>query len=209
MEIPEGYRLEVKETCTDMDLFYVNILREVFTKAHPVIDHYHVIACANKHLDNIRRMLQTLSEKKFKVKQLLYKPSHKLKEKEFEKLNECFMSFSELKRAWKIVHQLRRVYWQDDRKKADSQLRKVIWYCNQSYIDKMISLGKTLKRWRHPILNWYISKTTNDYKEGIHRGFELTKRQHCGIQNFERFAKKLMFSMLPFTIIAEIFAHGC
>ena len=209
MEIPEKNRFFVKETCTDMDPFYSNLLMEVFPKANPVIDHYHVIACANKHLDDMRRILQTLSGKKFKVKQLLCKPSHKLKDHEYKKLSECFDAFPDLKRAWKIVHQLRKVYWQDNRKKADSQLRKVIWYCEQSCIDEMTSLGKTLKRWRQSILNWYISKTTNAYTEGVHRGFELTKRQHCGIKNLERFAKRLMFGMLPFTIITEIFAHGC
>ena len=209
MEIPELDRFAVKETCTDMDPFYVNLLRDVFPKANPVIDHYHVIACGNKHLDDMRRMLQTMSGKKFKVKQLLYKASHKLTEKEIAKLNDCFAAFPDLKRAWKIIHQLRKIYWQDNWKKADSQLRKVIWYCEQSCIDEMSVLGKTLKRWRYSILNWYISNTTNAYTEGIHRSFELIKRQHCGVQNLERFAKRLMFGMMPFTIITEMFAQRC
>lgn len=191
-----------------MDPFYMNVAKEVFPNAQIVIDHYHVIAWALLLMTRLRTGLQSLHKKKFQVKHLLMKPSHKLTQEELEKLQACFEAYPEVKKAWKIVHQLRKVYWQSNWKKACSQIRKTIWYCEQSEIPEMETLAKTLRRWKQEILNYYISKTTNAYTEGTHTRFELIKRDHCGIRNIERFAKRLMFSFMPFTLITEIFAQS-
>lgn len=201
-------RLAVKEVCTDMDPFYMNVGREVFPNAHIVIDHYHVIAWALRLMDEVRRNLQTLHKKKFQVKHILMKPIHKLTNKEFEKLQPCFQAFPEVKKAWIIIDQLRKVYWQSNWKESCSELRKTIWYCEQSEITEMATLAKTLRRWKQEILNYYLSKTTNAYTEGTHTRFELIKRDHCGIRNIERFAKRLMFSLMPFSVITQIFAQS-
>ena len=204
MEIPEEDRLTVAEVCTDMDYFYINIAKECFPNAKIVTDHYHVIAWGLKLMDSLRTTLQVVHRKKFDVRKLLRKVSYQLTEKEFEKLQPCFEAFPEVKIVWKIIHQLRKVYWRKDWKKAESQLRKVIWLCKQSHISEMEDLAKTLRRRKEHILNYYISKTTNAMTEALHSRFETMKRLHCGIHNVERFAKRLMFCLLPFSILTEI-----
>ena len=191
-----------------MDPFYINLAKEVFPGAKIVIDHYHVIAWGLLLMNSFRTILQSTSRKKFQVKKLLMKPSHTLMKKEFQKLQPCFEAFPEVKKAWKIMHQLRKVYWQEDWKKADSQLRKTIWLCEQSHIDQMQTLAKTLKRRKDEILNYYLSKATNAKTEALHGRFETTKRLHCGIRNVERFAKRLMFCLLPFSTLTLFFARS-
>ncbi|PIQ79616.1 hypothetical protein COV81_01430 [Candidatus Peregrinibacteria bacterium CG11_big_fil_rev_8_21_14_0_20_41_10] len=200
--------MAVKEVCTDMDPFYINLAREVFPSVKIVIDHYHVIAWALKLMNDLRTMLQSISGKKFKVKSLLMKPAHKLTDTELISLRPCFEAFPEVKRAWKIVHQLRKVYWQKDWKQGYSQLRKTIWFCEQSQLSEMKDLAKTLKRRKEEILNYYISKTSNAKTEALHARFETMKRLHCGIRNVERFAKCLMFCLLPFSVLAELFTQS-
>jgi len=190
-----------------MDTLYLNLAKECFTEAHIVIDHFHVIALALRQMDRVRTIHQAVYRKKFQVKKLLMKPIHKLSEKEYLRLERCFEQIPELKTAWKIVHQVRKIYWQKSWKKAHSQLRKVLWLCEQSCLPEMISLSKTLKKWKTEILNYHLSKTTNAYTEGIHSRFETIKRYHCGIRNIERFAKRLMFCLTPFSTIASILAH--
>lgn len=191
-----------------MDTFYLNIAKSSFPKARIVIDHFHVLQLAFRQAESLRRVLQAVHKKKFAVRQIMRKSEYELTEKEEKKLNECFESFPDLKRVWIILQEVRRIYRQGSWKGGNSQLRKTIWYCKQSGIEEMESLGKTLNRWREMILNYYISRTTNAYTEGIHTKFELIKRQHCGIRNVERFAKRLMFCMLPFTTITQIFAQS-
>jgi len=82
-----------------MDTFYLGLAREIFPKAHIVIDHYHVIAWGVKLLNEIRTSLQVVHRKKFDVKHLLSKPSHKLSPTELSKLQSCFEAFPEVKRA--------------------------------------------------------------------------------------------------------------
>jgi transposase len=209
LKIPAARRMLIKEACTDMDPFYINLAKECFPLAKVVIDHYHLIQWGIKKMDELRLILQTVRKQKFPVKHILAKPSHKLTKAEFAKLQPCFKTFPEVKVAWKIVHQLRKIYYQKNWKQGYSQLRKVIWLCEQSQIDQMKDLAKTLKRWKYEILNYYISKTTNALTEALHNRFETIKRNHCGIRNVERFAKRLMFCVLPFITIAEIFAHRC
>jgi len=203
--VDKKLRRSIKEVATDMDPFYINLAIECFPNARIVIDHFHVIQWGIKLMNDQRCILQNLSRKKFVIKRILGKPIHKLSEQEHKKLQECFMEFPELKVSWKIIHQLRKVYWQKTWKKADSQLRKVIWFCEQSCIPEMIILSKTLKKHHSNILNYYISKTTNAYTEGVHNRFETIKRDHCGIRNIERFAKRLLFCFLPFSTIIDNF----
>jgi len=180
----------------------------VFPRARIVMDHYHVIAWGLKLMNELRTMLQSISGKRFKVKQLLMKPAHKLTDAEFASLQPCFEAMPDVKRAWKLIHELRRIYWQKDWRKANSQLRKTIWLCEQSGIEQMEDLAKTLKKRKAEILNYYISGTSNAKTEALHARFETMKRLHCGIRNVERFAKRLMFCLLPFSILTELFAQS-
>lgn len=193
-----------------MDPFYVGVVEECFPNAHIVIDHFHVVQWALKLVDELRLSLQAVHKKTFPVKQIIRKSPYELEEWELKKLKECFAYFPDLKRAWLIVQEVRKIYRKRNWKKACSQLRKVIWYCKQSQITEMETLGKTLRRWKEKILNYYISRTTNAYTEGLHNRFETIKRNHCGIRNVERFAKRLIFCLLPFSIIAQqYFAQSC
>ena len=207
MEIPEKDRFAVTEVCTDMDDSYINTAKECFPNAKIVIDHYHVIAWGLKLMAIVRTTLQTIHGKKFDVKKLMMKSAHQLTDEEYQKLQPCFEAYPEVKRAWKIIHQLRKIYWQKDWRKAESQLRKVIWWCEQSHISEMKDLAKTLKRRKEHILNYYISRTTNAMTEALHGRFETMKRLHCGIHNVERFAKRLMFCLLPFSVLTDIFTQ--
>lgn len=191
-----------------MDTFYLNIAKESFPEARIVIDHFHVLQLAFRQADELRRILQALHKKKFAVRQIMRKSEYELTEREWKKLNECFEHFPDLRRVWIILQEVRKIYRQRNWKAGCSQLRKTIRYCRQSGITEMESLGKTLVRWKEMILNYYISRTTNAYTEGIHTKFELIKRQHCGIRNVERFAKRLMFCMLPFSTVTQIFAQS-
>jgi len=205
--VPEALRLAVREVCIDMDPFYLNTALECFPNAKIVIDKFHVIQWSIQLMEDLRRLLQTIHKKKFKVAGIIKKDPGQLTENEWKRLEECFECYSDLKRSWLIVQEVRLIYRKGNFKKACSQLRKVIWYCEQSDIDQMKQLAGTLRRWKYPILNYYISRTTNAYTEGIHNKFETLRRGHCGIRNVERFAKRLMFCMLPFSIIIQQFAQ--
>jgi len=209
MNMPKQLKLAVKEVCIDMDTFFIAVIKQCFPNANIVIDHFHVIKWGIKLLKDQKRIIQEVRREKLPIDQLLAKPAHKLTDEEFAKLEYCFSKAPELKKSWKIIHQLRKVYWQEDYKKAHHQLRYVIWLCKQSDIWEMKDLANTLTRWFDEILNYYISQTTNAYTEGIHNHFERIKRNHFGIRNIDRFCKRLLFCLVPTAVFLEYFAQRC
>jgi transposase len=207
LEIDIKLRLAVREVCIDMDSFFVAVIKECFPNARIVIDHFHVIQWAIKLLKDQKKIAQEVRHDKFPINQLLAIPIHRLTEKQFQKLKIYFLKEPDLKVSWKIIHQLRKVYWLKDYRQAHSQLRKVIWLCNTSKISQMKDLAKTLKRWFNEILNYYVSRTTNAYTEGVHVHFERIKRNHFGIRNINRFCKRILFCLLPLSIFVQMFVQ--
>lgn len=207
-EIDEKLRLAVEEVCIDMDRFFVAVIRECFPNAKIVIDHFHVIQWGIHQIKEQKKIIQDVTKEKYRINQLLMIPAHKLSEEDYEKLNKCFLKAPKLKESWKILHQLRKVYWQDNCKLAHRQLCHTIRLAKRSEIWEMRDLAKTLENWFVEILNYYISKTTNAYTEGIHTHFERIKRNHFGIRNIDRFCKRLLFCLLPISIFTEIFVQG-
>lgn len=209
MTVDKELRMAVKEVCTDMDSFLITIIKECFPNAKIVVDHFHVIQWAIKLIKEQKKIIQEVKYTKFPINQLLMKPAQKLSEAEYQTLSKCFIKAPELKESWKILHQLRKVYWQDNYKQAHHQIRHVIWLCRKSGISEMNDLAKTLTCWFDEILNYYISKTTNAYTEGIHNHFERIKRNHFGIRNIERFCKRLLFCLMPLSVFTQIITQRC
>ena len=203
-------RMAVEEVCIDMDRFFVAVIKECFPNAKIVIDHFHVIQWAVHLLKEEKNVFQDINNEPYRINQLLMIPTHRLKPEQFKKLEEVFKKVPKLKKDWKTIHQLRRVYWQKDRGAGKKQLEYVISLCRESdskYIYE--DLAGTLTRWFDEILNYYLSETTNAYTEGVHTRFELLKRGHFGIRNIERFCKRLLFFMMPIEIFLNLLAQGC
>ena len=207
MEIDEELRSAVREVCIDMDRFFVAVIRECFPNAKIVIDHFHVIQWGIHQIKEQKKIIQDVTKEKYRINQLLMVPAHKLSEEDFEKLNKCFKKAPKLKESWKILHQLRKVYWQDNCKMAHKQLCHTIRLAKRSEIWEMSDLAKTLENWFVEILNYYISKITNAYTKGIHTHFESIKRNHFGIRNIDRFCKRLLFCLMPITVFTEYIAQ--
>jgi len=205
LKIDVKLRLGVREIALDMDKFYISLVQICFPNARLVVDHFHVIQWAIQLIDEQRRIIQQVTKQAFPIKQIIGRPPAKLTKSEMIKLEDSFSTCSELKRSWLILQELRKIYRQKNWKKACSQLRKVIWLCEQSCIPEMGQLAGTLRNHRERILNYYISKLTNAYTEGIHNRFETIRRDHCGINNIERFSKRLLFCFLPFSVVLEYF----
>jgi transposase len=203
-------RMAVKEVCIDMDSFFPAIIKECFPNAVIVIDHFHVIQWAVHLLIQEKMVFQDINNEPYRINQLLMIPTHKLSPEQFKKLEEVFKKVPNLKKDWKTIHQRRRVYWQKNREAGKKQLEYAISLCKESdskYIYK--DLVGTLTRWFDEILNYYLSKTTNAYTEGVHTRFELLKRGHFGVKNIERFCKRLLFFMMPIEIFLNLIAQRC
>ena len=200
-------RNQIEEICVDMSDVPIAIIRKYFPVARIVIDKFHIIQNALRLMDQHRYLIQQVYKVKIPIKYELTKATHKLKQEEYDKIKPYLDQHLTLKCFWKTIHQLRKVYWQTDYRKARSQLRYVIWLCEQNGIPEMETIAKTLRKWSEEILNYYRSKTTNAYTEGIHTRFELIKRHHFGVRDLERFSKRLLFCLTPMVVFSELLSN--
>jgi len=52
--------------------------------------------------------------------------------------------------------------------------------------------ARTLKHWRKELLNYFNSRTTNAYTEGIHTKIKWSKRTSFGFRNMAVYVKRLL-----------------
>ena len=141
LKVDLKFRKAVKEVCIDMDSFFSAIIKECFPNAKIVIDHFHVIQWGVYLLKEVKNVFQEVNNEKYRINQYLMILSHKLKDTEYQKLKKVFDKVPELKSSWKIIHQLRKVYWKDNREDAEKQLKHVIKLCKESESKYMKDLG--------------------------------------------------------------------
>ena len=58
-----------------------------------------------------------------------------------------------------------------------------------------------LQCWKEEILNFFTTKITNAYTEGVNTKLKLIKRTGFGFKNKEVYIKKAILAFLPFLIL--------
>ena len=190
---------KVKEVCIDMKEGFRKLAQRLFPKADVVVDHFHVIANANKYMDEARRIEQDVTNKgKVKIpKKIFLVGFERLSEEGVKKLDELLSKYPNLKDFYWAKEKLRKLYSAKDKGEASKQLELVIMNLKASDDAEARRWANTLKRWQQPILNYFDNKTTNAYTEGCNTKIKMLKRLSFGLRNIEVYTKKMMLGFLP------------
>ena len=62
---------------------------------------------------------------------------------------------------------------------------------------EIVRWGRTLRRWRGYLLNYFEHRTTNAYTEGVQTKIKLLKRASYGLRIIEVYVKKMLLRFLP------------
>jgi len=190
---------KVKEVCMDMKEGFRKLAQRLFPKADVVVDHFHVIANANKYMDEARRIEQDVTNKgKVKIpKKIFLVGFERLSEEGVKKLDELLSKYPNLKNFYWAKEKLRKLYGAKDKKEALRQLELVIMNLKASDDAEARRWANTLKRWREPILNYFEDKTTNAYTEGCNTKVKMLNR--CFFYP-HAFLRTILFSSIHFVI---------
>ncbi len=112
-------------------------------------------------------------------------------------LEGIFKQIPNLKEFWWAKEQLRSFYQAKDRAEGEKILERVLIACQTSADAEMVRWGRTLRRWRKHLLNYFEHRTTNAYIEGVHTKIKLLKRASYGLRNIEVYVKKMHLGFLP------------
>ena len=204
-QIPAVVKAKVGAVAIDMCQSYRSSIAKLLPHAAIVVDQFHIIADANKMIDEERKILQNVFGWNIPKKLFLRNQEH-LKPEELRVLQSWFAKLPDLHFYWHVKESLRRVYRLKTREEAQNQLKTLI---KSMWAEKDRGLSQwatTLESWSTEILNYFIWKITNAYTEGIHTKCKLIKRLGFGFRNKEVYIRKVALACLPFTILPH-FLH--
>jgi transposase len=188
----------VKEVCIDMKASLMKLVQEMFPLAKLVLDRFHVIADANRRVDEARRIEQDVRGKKVSIpKWPFLKGSEKLTQRQKDKRDRLLASYPALSGFYWAKEKLREMYRLETGEQAAQMLDLIIFNLRAEDDGELIRWGNTLKRWREPILNHFISRTTNAYTEGCHTKIKMLKRTSYGLRNVEVYRRKMLLAFTP------------
>lgn len=190
----------ITEVVIDMCDLYRRAVEEVLPNTLIVADHFHIIQDANRRLDETRRLLQDIYKKRI-PRYILTKNKEDLVGQQTEYLASIMKTYPELHMFYLTKERLRNMYKAKDKQEAEKQLNLVISTLTSTDDGVLISWGRTLFRWKEPILNYWISRSTNGFMEGMHNKMKLIKRISFGFRNKKVFIYKVMLSVLILSVL--------
>lgn len=190
----------ISEVVIDMCPLYLIAVKQVLPKTAIVVDHFHIIADANRRIDQTRYILQDIYKKKI-PRYILTKNKEDLIGQQIYYLADIIKQYPELNMFYQTKERLREMYRAKTKEEAKKQLRLIISTLESSDDGELISWGRTLYRWREYILNYWNNKSTNGFMEGIHNKMKLIKRISFGFRNKKVFIQKIMLSVLITTLL--------
>ena len=202
--IPKTVCPLISEVVIDMCTLYLKAVQETLPHTSVVVDHFHIIKDANHRIDEERRLLQEIYNRKI-PRYIFMKNKEDLKESELEILEHMLKKYPELTMFYGTKERLRAMYRSKDKKEALDAMRSIIPSLTATDDGELISWGRTLSYWKPYILNYWDSKSTNAYMEGIHNKMKLIKRISFGFKNKEVFIHKVMLSVLLASVLLPYF----
>lgn len=201
--LPSGVKDSIDEVATDMRSSFIHAVKETLPNANIVVDHFHVIADANKRVAEARRIEQDIEEKvkrsypKHINAKLLSRNNEDLTKKQQDMITSYLNLFPAVEIFYKIKEQLRNMYKSQTREEADQKLTILIRFMKTAEYPELWIWAKTLSAYKEYILNYFDNHTTNATTEGLHRKFKLIQRQAYGFRNPEVYIRRILLACLP------------
>ncbi len=211
--IPKRLKKTVGCVCSDMYDGFINAAKEVFGKrTRIIIDRFHVARLYRSDLDGLRkkemrRLKKELSEKEYgKLKGAMWalrKKEEKLSAEEKQVLKCLFGHSPELELAYNFCRELTDIF-EEDITKSEAKQRIRIWkiLVGTSGLNCFDSFLKTLEKRSEEITNYFISRQTSGFVEGLNNKIKVIKRRCYGIINIGHLFQRIFLDLRGYSLFA-------
>ncbi len=197
-----------KIECVVIDMWrpYRRAIRRCLKNALPIIDKFHVIKKAHEALDQVRKdeqaQLPPEQQRGLKGKRWLLLQSLQTTEKK-ERIPSLFdlMALNDnLAKAYLLKEEFREWYGikpvaQEESsaflERVKKELNKWRRHVHQSKLLPFKKVLQTIRNWRGPILNYFLTGLSNGLSEGINNVIKTIKKRAYGYRNKEYFTLKI------------------
>lgn len=194
--LPPDVRERLAGACIDLSAGYRAVLRAELPGASIVADRFHVIADANRRLDETRR-LEGAEAREVLPRWPLLKGEERLSPRQAARLEELRRRFPVLAEQHWCKERLRDLYRSPDRATAEARWTSLLIAMEASDDAAVLLWARTLRTWRREILAWFELPISNGFTEGCHTKIKLLKRMSYGYRNVQVYMRKMLLGFLP------------
>jgi len=191
-------RAQLQAVAIDMSQAYLNAVREVFPELAIVHDAYHVVALANKAVDDTRRDLyRDLEAEERKVikgsRFLLLRGGERLDEEPRQRLGALMAVNEPLYTAYLLKEQLRMFWAMGDVETATAVMANWLEEARASGLKHFLRLAQTIEDHLSGLLAYFRHPISTGPLEGLNNKIKVLKRQAYGFRDMAYFKLRLFF----------------
>jgi transposase len=207
---PPAWKERIRYGALDMSATYAAVYTVVLPKAAQVVDPFHVIALANRCLDDVRRRVQNeqtghrgrKDDPLYRARRVLLMGEEKLDDDATARLAsllELGDPNAEVAIAYRVKERLRDFYGIFDPDHARQTLHELQRHCVKRAMPPEVQrLGRTIAKWFDKICNYHLDKVTNGPTESINNLIKRIKRVGFGFRNFKNYRiRALLYAGKP------------
>ena len=211
--IPRRLQATIKEVCTDLYEGFINAVEEVLPQAKIVADRFHVTKLYRAAVDELRKtelkaLKGTLTKEEYAglkgVLWALRKRREHLAPEEHALLDRLFEASPLLRKAYTLREKLTRLFDKDHSKKSGHRaIRRWMAAVRKSGLDCFDKFLTTLENRMEIITNYFISRSSSGWVEGLNNKIKVLKRRAYGVKNLGNLFRRIWLDLRGY----EAFAH--
>jgi transposase len=192
----------VRRFNADMWAPYHDVAGAYLPNAKTIADHFHVIKGLNEALADVRRTLQRHADETTRAqlkgsRWLLLKNQESLSEAEQERLACVLQADPILQVCYQLKETFRDIYTLSHMEEAAQALAQWLEHACEITAKPFQAFVTTVENWCQQILNFFESRSTNSFAEGVNTKIKLIRRRAYGCPNFHHFRLRVLIAFEP------------
>lgn len=190
---------------------FVNAATEVFGKQKVVVDRYHVAklyrnaldALRTKEMKRLKNILPTEEYAQLEGMMWILRKKHEcLSKEEKQKIDILYKHSPILKEAHVYALKLTHIFnTHHNRKSAIAKLDRWVSRVEQSELNCFSTFLKTLKKYKSSIANYFKSRATSGFVEGLNNKIKIIKRRCYGFFKTESLFQRLTVDLSGYRML--------
>lgn len=212
--IPERLKRTIHTVCCDMYEGFSEAVREELKHVRIVIDRFHVARAYRDGLDDMRkqelgRLKKELPDAEYKQLKgslwALRKKPADLTPEEKQLLKLLFRYSPRLKQAYDLQQQLTAIFDQHlSLAAAKTKIRAWIKRIARSGLRCFDPFLNTLGHWWNEILNYFVSRHSSGFVEGLNNKLKVLKRRCYGLFNLKHLFQRIFLDLEGYRLFAGL-----
>ena len=198
----------VAEVTRDMAEAYSLGCAQAMPNASQTVDRFHVMQLFSRATDRVRIEEARSSEEKRALlrgtKYCWLKRPENLTARQAGKKASLMGEHLLTARACAMTEAMRAVYACPGRDEAAAELDRVLSWVMHSNVAEMKRVARTVRKEREGVLNWFSSRSTNAFLEGVNSVVQSIKRAARGFRNLEYFETMVFLRLGGLDFSAQI-----